>query len=123
MSQYVLPKIWPNLSLGELTERTRPICYGVLKPGISDENGVPLIRVTDISGNYFDDSKLLRISPSLDEEFRRSRLKGGEILISIQGTIGRVAVCSPQFAGANISRTIAVVRPDERVERRFAYWF
>jgi type I restriction enzyme S subunit len=82
-----------------------------------------MVRVTDIAGNRFDDSDLALISSGLDHEFRRSRLEGGEVLISIQGTIGRVAVCPREYAGANISRTIAVIAPDDRVERRFLYWY
>ena len=123
MTPYRLPPDWNSLTLGQLTESTRPICYGVLKPGESDDEGVPLVRVTDISSNQFDDSHLMRIKPSLDEEFRRSRLKGGELLLSIQGTIGRVAICPPRYSGANISRTIAVIEPDGRVDRRFIYFF
>jgi type I restriction enzyme S subunit len=111
------------ISLGELTEATRPICYGVLKPGAYCASGVPLVRVTDISANAFDESNLMRISSQLDEEFRRSRLKGGEILLSIQGTVGRVAICPDEFAGANISRTIAVIQPDSRVDTHYLYWY
>ncbi len=123
MTRYRPPPDWNSLTLGQLTESTRPICYGVLKPGESDDQGVPLVRVTDISSNQFDDSHLMRIKPSLDEEFRRSRLKGGELLLSIQGTIGRVAICPERYSGANISRTIAVIEPDGRVDRRFIYFF
>jgi len=123
MNRYQAPAAWSSWTLGDLTESTRPICYGVLKPGEPDGNGIPLIRVSDISSNEFNATNLVRISRSLDEEFRRSRLKGGELLLSIQGTIGRVAVCPEQYAGANISRTIAVIDPDPRVHRRFAYHF
>ena len=80
---YSAPSNWQNVSLGELTSTTRPICYGVLKPGERTDGGVPLIRITDISGNYFDDSDLYLISEDLDREFSRSKLSGGEILISI----------------------------------------
>lgn len=114
---------WPSLTLEELTEKTRPICYGVLKPGREDPNGVPLVRVTDIASNEFNSDNLLRINANLDEEFARSRLEGGEVLISVQGTVGRVAIVPQAFAGSNISRTIAVVSPDSRVERRFLYWY
>lgn len=114
---------WPTLTLGELTESTRPICYGVLKPGREDPDGVPLVRVTDIALNEFDSRDLIRIAPDLDEEFARSRLEGGEVLISVQGTVGRVAIVPEAFAGSNVSRTIAVVAPDTRVDRRFLYWY
>ena len=103
-----------NITLGELTATTRPICYGVLKPGKLDPNGIPLIRILNISSNFFNDSNLYKISPDLDKEFSRSKLKGGEVLLSIQGTVGRVAICPIEYA-ANISRTIAVIEPDQRV--------
>ncbi len=62
------------LSLGELTESTRPICYGVLKPGPYTDRGVPLVRIVDINANVLRPFGLHKISKSLDEEFYRSRL-------------------------------------------------
>lgn len=120
---YLAPETWAKVSLGELTSGTRPICYGVLKPGEYTDGGVPLVRITDISGNYFDDSDLYLISEDLDREFSRSKLVGGEILISIQGTIGRVAICPEKYRGANVSRTIAIIEPDDRVCKKYLYWF
>ena len=114
---------WSTYTLGALTASTRPICYGVLKPGEFVDDGIPLVRVTDISQNYFDSSNLYKISTSLDEEFARSRLEGGEILLSIQGTVGRVAIVPPEMKGANISRTIAVISPDDRVHRPYLYHY
>ena len=114
---------WEKRTLGELTASTRPICYGVLKPGDFIDDGIPLVRVTDISKNHFDSTNLYRISASLDEEFARSRIEGGEILLSIQGTVGRVAIAPPEMKGANISRTIAIISPDERVNRQYLYHY
>ncbi len=111
-----------TLTLGELTAE-RPICYGVLKPGPHVDGGVPLVRIVDLIDRGVAADRLHRISRSLDSEFRRSRLVGGEVLLSIQGTIGRVAVCPPELAGANISRTIARIAPDQRVHPEFlAEW-
>ena len=113
---------WEVKTLGELTQQ-RPICYGVLKPGERQQNGVPLIRVTDISSDFVNESKLYLITEELSNEFRRSILKGGEVLLSIQGTIGRTAICPEHLQGANISRTIAVIEPDDRINRAFLrYW-
>jgi type I restriction enzyme S subunit len=109
---------WPCITLGELTER-RPICYGVLKPGERQSNGVPLLRITDIKNNHLDTSDIYLITEALSHEFKRSILVGGEVLLSIQGTIGRVAICPKEYAGANISRTIALIDPDDRIDRRF----
>jgi type I restriction enzyme S subunit len=117
-----MSKPWQTYSLGELTAR-KPISYGVLKPGPRQEFGVPLIRITDIKNNYLDETNLYHITQSLSQEFKRTILQGGEVLLSIQGTIGRVAICPRHLSGANISRTIALIAPDERVNREFLrYW-
>jgi restriction endonuclease S subunit len=110
------------VSLADLTQH-RPICYGVLKPGERDPEGVPLVRITDIKSNKLDEEHLYLISPALHQEFRRSQLRGGEVLLSIQGTIGRTAICPPHLAGANVSRTIAVIDPDSRCLADYLrYW-
>jgi type I restriction enzyme S subunit len=63
------------------------------------------------------------ITKELDAEFERSRLEGGEVLLSIQGTIGRTAIVPTNLRGANISRTLAVVAPDARLDRHFLYYY
>lgn len=98
---------WNWLPLEELIEDGRPICYGVLKPGDEDPEGVPLIRIVDIGDGELYTENLFRISKILDQEFRRSRVAPGDLLLSIQGTIGRVAIVPSGQDGANISRTIA----------------
>lgn len=106
---------WKEISLGQLTENTRPICYGVLKPGPQVDGGVPLVKITDMDRRILGPEGMQRISKELDDEFRRSRLLGGEVLLSIQGTVGRVAIAASMLKGANISRTIAVIDPDDRL--------
>jgi restriction endonuclease S subunit len=114
---------WEAISLGELTKNTRPICYGVLKPGDYESDGIPLIRIVDIKNDQLLLDSVHRISSQLDEEFSRSRVHGGEVLLSIQGTIGRVAIAPISSAGSNISRTIAIIEPDSRTSARFVrYW-
>ena len=118
-----LPEGWGSATLRDLTANTRPICYGVLKPGDYVEAGVPLVRIVDIADDRLDLSAAHRISDELDVEFSRSRISGGEVLLSIQGTIGRVALAPGSAAGANISRTIALIQTDGRVPSPFVrYW-
>jgi type I restriction enzyme S subunit len=118
-----LPKTWEWATLRQLTTSTRPICYGVLKPGEYVAGGVALLRIQDLTGNAISMDEVHCISASLDEEFRRSRLEGGEVLLSIQGTIGRTALVPRRLRGANISRTLAVIAPDESLDRRFLYYY
>jgi type I restriction enzyme S subunit len=105
-----LPEGW---AIGLVEELARPggIAYGVLKPGPNLSNGIPMLRVKDIQGGGIDTAELYRISSSLDQEFRRTKLAGGEVLLSIQGSVGRVAVVPMALRGANVSRTLAVIPP------------
>lgn len=115
--------MWSARRLGDLVPPSRPICYGVLKPGSFAPAGVPLVRILDIESDVVDETALFRISRRLDEQFARSRLEGGELLVSIQGTIGRVALATHRVRGANISRTIARVAISGAADARFVrYW-
>jgi type I restriction enzyme, S subunit len=54
---------------------------------------------------------LYYISKKLDSEYARTPLHGGEVLIAVQGSVGKVAVVPPSLKNANISRTLAVIPP------------
>jgi len=105
-----LPSGW-SLSTVEETAPPRSIAYGVLKPGPNTDGGVPMLRVKDLHHGSIDQTELYHISRRLDEEFKRTRLEGGEVVLSIQGSVGRAAIVPASLKGANVSRTLAVIRP------------
>jgi type I restriction enzyme S subunit len=59
------------------------------------------------------------ISPDVDAQFLRTRLEGGEILMGVVGSIGKLGIAPPSWAGANIARAICRICPDERVDKRY----
>jgi type I restriction enzyme S subunit len=105
------PNGWTNILLSDLTTICKDITYGILKPGPYEESGVPMLRVKDIRSNQVDDSEIYKVSLELAEEFSRTTLEGGEIVVSIQGTVGKVAIVPNRLSGANVSRTLAVIAP------------
>lgn len=96
-----------SISLDDLVESDRPICYGILMPGLGHPGGVPVIKVKDYPDGFIIEDELLLTTPELDEEYRRSRLRSGDLLISIRGTIGRMAFVPPSLNGANITQDTA----------------
>ncbi|MBQ1761669.1 MAG: restriction endonuclease subunit S, partial [Aquincola sp.] len=50
---------------------------------------------------------LLLTSPAIDQEYKRSRLKGGDILFTIRGTVGRVSLVPAILENANITQDTA----------------
>ncbi|MHC5264208.1 restriction endonuclease subunit S domain-containing protein [Streptomyces sp. UC4497] len=84
--------------------------YGVLVPRYVDETeGVPFVRVGDIL-NLSEGRRLLAIESELSNEYSRTKLSGGEILLGVVGKMGQAAVAPRWLAGANVARAVAVLR-------------
>jgi type I restriction enzyme, S subunit len=104
-----LPEGWVWATTQQLCEAERPISYGVLQPGDHVSNGVPLVRVGDVSEGRVAVGELKRIRSAIADEYRRTTLQGGEVLLTVVGSIGRTAVVPPSLAGANIARAVAML--------------
>jgi type I restriction enzyme S subunit len=87
----------------------RGITYGVVQPGHPVENGTPVLRVTNFSGGRLRLHEVLRVDPSITDRYERSRLVGGEVLITLVGSVGQVAVAPPDVAGWNVARAVGVI--------------
>lgn len=99
--------------LGDVVDDARPLCYGVVQPGReADDDGVPLIRVCDMDGGSVEIAGLRTISRSVHEQYERSVVRHGDVLVSVVGTIGRVAVVPEAADGFNIARAVARIAPD-----------
>lgn len=85
----------------------RPITYGILKPGEDVPGGVPYVRVVDIQDGSIRGESLRRTSPGIASEYKRSTLQPGDLVMSIRGHVGRLAVVPPSLAGANITQDSA----------------
>ncbi|WP_068545915.1 restriction endonuclease subunit S [Thalassotalea crassostreae] len=110
-----LPKCWHKTTLGDITQDNHPICYGLVQPGAHDWGGVPIIAIHNLKGNY---DKLHRSSHSIEKKYVRSRIKEGDVLLSVKATVGRVDVAPKGFVG-NVSRDVAKIRPIEGVRSKF----
>ncbi|WP_078119836.1 restriction endonuclease subunit S [Thiosocius teredinicola] len=104
-----LPHGWMWTSVEQLNPAERPCAYGVLQPGPDVSDGIPLIRVGDIQGGSVLLDEIKKISPEIAGKYPRTTLKGGEVLISLVGAIGRTAVVPNSLAGANTARAVGVM--------------
>jgi type I restriction enzyme S subunit len=111
----IVPESWTELSLEQATKAERPIAYGVLQPGMDVADGVLMVRVCDVAEGVVDLSSLRRISPAIAGQFPRTKLRGGEVLLTLVGTIGRTAIVPMELAGANVARAVGVLAPMRQV--------
>jgi len=112
---------WNEAPLEELTEVNSPITYGVVKPG--DVGDVKFIRGGDISSGRILHSQLRTITKEISDQYKRTLLRGGELLVSLVGQPGQVAVVPSALAGANIARQVGLVRLRSGVDADFISYF
>ncbi|QMW16841.1 restriction endonuclease subunit S [Pseudoalteromonas sp. MT33b] len=117
VNSYELPQ-----RMVDLIQPERPISYGVLKPGPFVSGGVTLLRIKDILDTRISTDESHKISSELSKQYKRTLLKGGEILISLVGTIGRIGLVTKEFSGMNVHRNLAVIAPKKELQQKFIYW-
>lgn len=108
--------------LGDLVSSARPIVYGILMPGDHFPGGVPVVKVKDMKSGRVNRADLLLTNPAIDREYRRSRLREGDVLLSIRGTVGRVCVVAEDLTGANITQDTARISLPTRINRYVAHY-
>lgn len=104
----------PCVPLGSLVDPDRGISYGIVQPGQHVDNGVPIVRVTDIRNGRISTSSPLCVAPEIASKYGRTTLRGGELLLTLVGTIGEAAIVPEELAGWNTARAVGVipVKPD-----------
>lgn len=110
---------WPFVTLESVCDPNRSITYGVIQTGDETEGGVPTVRAGDIKNFTIDLSGLKRVRREVVDRHPRTLLRGGEVLVSIRGTTGNVAVAGPEMVGMNVSREVAVIPVLKEIEPKY----
>jgi type I restriction enzyme S subunit len=110
MSDLALPNGWQIVALSELLTEQSNLTYGVVQPGQATPGGVPIVRVKDIRNGRIATDDLLLISSDIEDQYQRSRIRGGELLVTLVGTVGETAIASDEQRGWNTARAVATVR-------------
>jgi type I restriction enzyme S subunit len=105
--------------LASLVRCDDTINYGVVQPGDDLDEGVPLIRVSDLQDGKVSHTALKRIAPTIEAAYKRSRLRGDEILVSCVGSVGVVVLADESVKGFNIARAVARIPLEGTTDRTF----
>ncbi|WP_081639744.1 restriction endonuclease subunit S [Actinomadura flavalba] len=96
-----------------------PICYGIVQTGESIQGGVPVIMIRDLAEGFSWPTH--HVHGSLDDQYHRSRVIAGDLILSIKATIGKSAIVPEGFFG-NISRDVARIRLHENIIPQYLQW-
>jgi type I restriction enzyme S subunit len=84
---------------------------------------VPVIRGGDIRDNRIVFSEEKRVSAEVSNQFKRTILRGAEIVLNLIAEPGHSAVVPPSMAGYNVSRDVAVIPLIDQMNRSFVSHF
>lgn len=88
------------------------------------EQGVNFIKIESIAEyGKFIPSKFAHISDKCHAELKRSQLENGDILFSIAGALGRVAVVNKEILPANTNQALAIIRLKNKSLNKFISMF
>jgi type I restriction enzyme S subunit len=116
-----LKSSWPQAKLEDLIAPDSAITYGVIKPG--GEGSVRFVRGGDIADGIVLEEELRTITAAVSEQYKRTLLRGGELLMSLVGQPGQVAVTSANLIGANIARQVGLIRLRREFDPHFISYF
>ena len=116
-----IPKGWAVVKLGDIsTEICRyPTYYNIEY----EEKGIPEIRgeLIKSNGTLETDLSFYRfISQDTAVQFPRTSMQEGDFVVSVRGTMGKVAIVPKELKGANITANLMRISPDRN--RIYPLW-
>lgn len=113
-----IPKSWRIQNLedisGFITKGGTPTTYGF--DWVDENSGVPFFRSECVTDNGFNPKGMNFIHADAHRQMSRSEVKPGDLLMTITGNIGRIAIAPINFSTANINQHIARIRIQEGSE-------
>lgn len=111
---------WEIVKLGDVSERitkgTTPTTAGFK----FQDSGINFVKIESIDDNgYFIDDKFAYIDQKCNEALKRSQLKEGDVLFSIAGALGRVALVNKDILPANTNQALAIITPKENLNSKY----
>lgn len=109
-----IPSHWRCKRLVDCTSN-KNISYGIVQPGQHTDDGIGIIRVNNFDNGEINTSDVLKVSENIESKFEKTRLEGGEVLLTLVGSTGQSAVVPGELKGWNVARAVAVIRPSDEV--------
>lgn len=104
-----------------ITKGTTPTTIG----GSFEESGINFVKAECLNtGKVIDTNSLSFITPQINNKLLRSQLKDKDLLFSIAGQLGKMAIVSKNNLPANTNQAVAIIRLDEnKANIDFIYYY
>lgn len=115
-------KGWEVKKLNEIVSDNCSISYGIVQPGDGVENGVPVVRPVDMTKTFVSRKGLKNTTKEISDSYKRTILKGNEILMCVRGTTGLISMATPELQGCNVTRGIAPIECGPTCDKWFIFY-
>lgn len=103
---------------------TEGISYGIVKLyDPDDENGVKVLRCSDVLEGFIKPDNIRTVTQDVSNEYARTLLAGGEVVVNIRGSLGGCAVVPKTMSGYNIAREVAKISLTDRMCNRYVMYY
>ena len=114
-------KGWDSNVLENVVASDCSISYGIVQPGDDVFGGIPVVRPVDLVSNVVKREGLKRVAKNISDSYRRTILKGGEILLCVRGTTGVMSFASDSLAGCNVTRGITPLSFESKLNKEYVF--
>ena len=118
-----MPAEWTLTTMEDISSPVRLIQYGILKPGPDEAGGVPYVKVMNIKGGVVEPEKIRHTTNEIHQQYMRSSLKTGDLLLTIRGTVGRMAFVPKNLDGGNITQDTVRIDVLSGMNSSFVFWY
>jgi len=114
-------KGWEVKKLKDIVADDCSISYGIVQPGDGVDNGVPVVRPVDMTHTFVKRSGLKQTTKEISDSYKRTILKGNEILMCVRGTTGLVALATEDIKDCNVTRGVTPIECNADNSRLYIY--
>ena len=112
---------WEYKTLGECCEILNGYPF---KSALYSASGIRVIRITNVQKGYVIDSNPKYYPESKINEIRNFILNDEDLLISLTGNVGRVAILDKEFLPAALNQRVACLRnKDNIIDKKYLYFY
>lgn len=109
------PMRWEKRKLQDIVTDDCTISYGIVQTGNDKEDGVPVFRPVDIVNKVPKLTELKKTTEEISNKYKRTILKGRELLITVRANIADTCIVNEEFKGCNVGRGIVPIRIQEDI--------
>ena len=117
-----IPEGWEVKRLKHIIKFGTSITYGIVQAGPHIKNGIPYIRTGDMKHNFLPKDGLQKTSKEIDNNFRRSKVFTGDLVVAIRATVGKVLPVPDYLDGANLTQGTAKISPNSQMINNFVLY-